>query len=472
MGRIINAAGMHFETHVPVLVVGAGACGLVGALKAHDCGAEVLVLEQDGTPAGSTALSSGFIPAAGTRFQAAAGIDDNPNLFASDIERKAKGLAAAPLVELAAGNCGPVLEWLADSHGLEWVVIGDFLYPGHSRHRMHAVPERTGAALMARLLYAVEQAGIAIAAGALVTELYTDGATVRGVGVTRKDGNRETVGCDALLLACSGFGGNAGLVAQHIPEMTDALFFGHAGNRGDALEWAAELGGQLRDLSGYQGHGSVATPHGILISWALMMEGGIQVNAQGRRFANEHLGYSEQAVEVLRQPDGVAWNIYDERLHRLGMGFEDYRDAVVAGAIRNAADINGLSQVTGIPEDALADTIGTVALYRAGALADPFGRDFTGDIPLQPPFHAVRVTGAMFHTQGGAMIDGAARIVGPDGLPIGNICAGGGAACGVSGPHASGYLSGNGLLTAVTFGAIAGETCARLALETSASPAE
>ena len=37
----------------------------------------------------------------------------------------------------------------------------------------------------------------------------------------------------------------------------------------------------LRDLSGYQGHGSVATPHNILISWATIMQGGIQVNRDG-----------------------------------------------------------------------------------------------------------------------------------------------------------------------------------------------
>ena len=47
-----------FDLHAPVLVVGAGACGLVAALAARDAGAEVLVLERDAAPAGSTALSS------------------------------------------------------------------------------------------------------------------------------------------------------------------------------------------------------------------------------------------------------------------------------------------------------------------------------------------------------------------------------------------------------------------------------
>ena len=88
-------------------------------------------------------------------------------------------------------------------------------------------------------------------------------------------------------------------------------------------------------MTAYQGHGSVATPHGILITWALMTEGGIQVNERGERFANEHAGYSEACLPVLRQPGGVAWCVYDERLHQLAMTFPDYRDAHSAGAIRN-----------------------------------------------------------------------------------------------------------------------------------------
>ncbi len=41
-------------------------------------------------------------------------------------------------------------------------------------------------------------------------------------------------------------------------------------------------------------------------------------------------------LAVLDQPGGVAWNIYDERLHRLATQFEDYRQAEAANAIRHA----------------------------------------------------------------------------------------------------------------------------------------
>ena len=58
-----------FANEVEVLVVGAGACGMTAALAASEQGAEVLVLERDSKPSGSTSLSSGFIPASGTRWQ-------------------------------------------------------------------------------------------------------------------------------------------------------------------------------------------------------------------------------------------------------------------------------------------------------------------------------------------------------------------------------------------------------------------
>ncbi len=423
---------------VPVVVLGAGACGLVAALAARDAGAEVLVLERDASPSGSTALSSGFVPACGTRSQRAAGVEDSPERMAADIQRKNGAEADARIVDKLCQRSGPTLDWLADAHGVPFVLVEGFLYPGHSALRMHAVPEKTGAGLMAALLRAAS--GIDLLCSAAVTEITEDRVSFR-----RPDGTRESVGYDALVLACSGFGGNPAMVAEHIPEMAQALYFGHAGNQGDAARWGTALGGALRHMGAYQGHGSVATPHGILITWALMTEGGIQVNAEGKRFSNEHLGYSEQCLPVLAQPGGGAWCIYDERLHRMALGFPDYREAVAAGAVRSAPELPRLQQ-----------TLSEVREYVAGK-PDPFGRDFTTKPPLEPPLYGVKVTGALFHTQGGLVVDENARVV-----PLPNVFAGGGAACGVSGGHVWGYLSGNGLLSAVVLGRIAGESAATM----------
>jgi fumarate reductase flavoprotein subunit len=424
---------------IPVVVVGAGACGLTAALAARDAGAEVLVLERDASPSGSTALSSGFIPAAGTRYQRAAGIEDSPELFAADVMRKNHGEADPLIVEAVCRGIGPTLEWLDDRHGVRFDVLRGFTYPGHRRLRMHAVAEKTGEALMAALLRAAS--GIDVLCSARVTDV-----TASRVVYEQPNGAGDEVEYGALVLACSGFGGNKEMVRRYLPAIADALYFGHIGNQGDAVRWGTALGGSVQDMTAYQGHGSVATPHGILVTWALMTEGGIQVNQRGERFSNEHLGYSEQCLPVLEQPGGIAWCIYDERLHQLGMTFPDYRDAHAAGAVRPAPDLPNLS-------NALRD----IESFVDGA-RDPFGRDFTGKPKLVPPLYGVKVTGALFHTQGGVVVDDQARVV-----PLPNVFAGGGAARGLSGAHVSGYLSGNGLLSAVGLGAIAGAQAARFA---------
>jgi len=309
---------------------------------------------------------------------------------------------------------------------------------------MHAVPERTGAALLASLLRAC--AGIDILCSARVTRVSR-----QEVVFERPDGREESVQYGALVLACSGFGGNPAMVKEHLPEIADALYFGHAGNQGDAVRWGQALGAATAHMSAYQGHGSVAVPQNVLITWALMVEGGIQVNAEGRRFSNEHLGYSEQCLPVLQQPGRLAWCVYDERLHELGMTFPDYRDAEAAGAVKASPDLPGLSR-----------TLSEVDEYVKGRRSDPFGRDFTAKPALQPPLYGIKVTGALFHTQGGLKVDAQARVLASDGRPLPNLFAGGGAACGVSGSQVWGYLSGNGLLSALALGRIAGRAAARI----------
>ncbi len=461
MTRVVPAAGVVFDAMCGVLIVGAGAAGLIAALRAKAAGANVLVVERDALPRGSTALSAGLVPAAGTHFQAAAGVNDNPAQFAADVLSKAHDQPDQDAVATVVAAAGPALEWLAQAHDFPFSVITNFSYPGHSAFRMHGLPSRSGAELMDRLGAAAAAASIDILTSALATVLFADGdGSIRGIEIERPDGTRERVGCSALILACNGYGGAKALVAAEIPEMTDALYFGHPGNQGDAVLWARDLGAAVRHMSGYQGHGSVAHPHGILITWATITEGGFQVNSAGARFANEAHGYSEAAATVLAQPGRIAWTIFDQRIAGIARQFEDFRSAEASGAIISATKIDALAERIGLPADALRATCRDVdAAKRAGA-TDHFGRNWSGAPALVAPYCAVQVTGALFHTQGGLVVDHDARVRRADGSIMPNLFAAGGAACGVSGALASGYLSGNGLLTAVAYGFLAGSASA------------
>lgn len=98
---------------------------------------------------------------------------------------------------------------------------------------------------------------------------------------------------------------------------------------------------------------------------------------------------------------------------------------------------------------------------KAAGGTDRFGRNFAGVAQLAPPYRAVKGTGALFHTQGGLKVDDRAGVLRRDGRAIAILFAAGGAAIGVSGQAASGYLSGNGLLSAVALGSVAGLAAAK-----------
>ena len=446
-----------------MLVAGAGAAGLCAALAAREAGADVIVLERDSLPRGSTALSAGLIPAAGTRFQRARGIEDSAAKFAEDIRRKAGDEIDAAIVDMIARQSGATVEWLADRHGFPFSVVHDFDYPGHSARRMHGLPSRSGGELIDRLFQAANAEGITVVTDATVTTLFVEaGDTVRGVEIARPDGTTDRIGCGALVLACNGYAGAADLVARYIPEMAGAYYFGHPSNRGDAIRWGQALGARLRHMSGYQGHGSVAHPHGVLITWAVVMEGGFQVNLNGQRFSDESRGYSEQAAVVLAQPGRIAVDIFDERIAAIARQFADFRQAEAAGAIVEAPTIVALAEKLKLPAGALVESFREVEAAKTAATPDRFGRSYDGRPQLSPPFKAVKVTGALFHTQGGLAVDEHARVLTEKGPPLPNLFAAGGAAAGVSGSTAAGYLSGNGLLTATVLGRVAGKSAANL----------
>ena len=447
------------NTEVDCLIIGGGAAGLTAALAASEDGAVVLVAERETRLSGSTALSSGLIPAAETNAQKRQNISDSKNTFYADIMEKNGNSADPNHVNLCVENITLALDWLEAKHGIPFHVLDDFLYPSHTNFRMHAVPEVTGEALINYLERAVSDLDIYVSCNLKIVNLVkSNNGKILGAIGERPDGSTEAISSKTTILACNGYGGNAELISENIPEMKNAIYFGHAGNQGEAVIWGRQLDAKVHHLSGYQGHGSVAHPHGILVTWALMMEGGIQVNTNGKRFSNEHKGYSEQAVNVLSQPEKIAFNIFDERLCDLGRKFEDFRKAEKANAIIAADTIEDLAEKLNINIGSLCKTILEIDTLAKHNKVDIFGRSFKSENRLKPPYYAVKVTGALFHTQGGLIIDDQARVTQTNGSVIHGLYACGGAACGVSGPNVAGYLSGNGLLTAISLGYVAGKS--------------
>jgi fumarate reductase flavoprotein subunit len=456
-----------WDVETDVLVIGAGGCGLIAALAAAEKGAHVFVVEKEKAAGGNTSLSQAMVPAAGTSFQKEAGVDDSTEQMAEDILTKNKQGSDPDLTRHVAAESCRLVEWLDRKMEVRLELVTDFIYPGHSRLRIHANKTRKGAHLVNDLLQAAsryDRIDVAYKAPAkrLVAKRKT--GAVLGAEVEIEGVGRNLARARKTILALNGFGANRGMLAKYIPEMSDAYYFGHEGNTGEGILWGEALGAKLENMGAYQAHGSVAHPHGALLTFATISYGGYHVNLQGRRFVNEYHGYSEHALDVLAQEQGVAISVFDERCYQAILSFEDFQQCIRVGAIKRFDQIRELAKAFRVPEEEMEKTHEAFQQAALGRIADPLGRkDFNG--ALRPPLYGVKVTGALFHTQGGLKINKEAEVLRKDGTIIPNLYAGGGTASGFSGKAGpAGYLSANGLLAALVLGKIAGEKAAEAAL--------
>ncbi len=458
-----------FEFKIPVLIIGGGACGCVAALAAHDAGATVLLVEQDARPAGSTGMSQGLLCAAGTRSQAAHGVDDDGDRFYADIIAKTRGQTDPAIARMIATGSGPALDWLIDRHGLPWELDTGFRAAyGNSVMRVHGWRGHGGTDMIQLLHQKLAEAGIDVLLQARLVDIVpgSDGR-VAGVILERPDGARDAIGCDTLILACGGFAANHAMVADYMPEAAAARYNGHEGNRGDGIVLGAALGAALGDMGSYQGYAMLTDPQGITVPPGIIVEGGVLVNARGERFVDEMADIAGMVHPVMSQPQGMAWVVFDAGIEERCSYIPETVALKELNAAKAAEDIPGLAQAIGVDADVLAATLAEAWAAQARQHPDRFGRQWGGDHPPAAPYRALKVCGAIYHTQGGLQTDGEARVLRTDGTPFANLFAGGGAARGVSGPSSWGYIPAMGLCAAVTTGWVAGQAAATLAIAAS-----
>jgi len=451
-----------WDAETGVLVVGAGACGLAAAIAAHDAGADVAVVEKLERGGGNTVLSSGSVAAGGSRFQREAGIEDSADLLYDDLMRKSGPHEAEAVTRLLADGSASLVEWLVDRAGARLALVTRYRHVGHSVPRLHAPRSRRGKDLFDDLERAVVARGIPLAFGQGASALVAgDDGSVQGAVLRDLQGNESRIRAGKVILATNGYAANADLVREFCPEMAGAAYYGAPGSTGDGIVWGRELGAELANIGAYQGHAAVVEPHGAPLTWTVIEKGGVLVGRDGRRFANEDLGYSGFARAVIAQGE-FAWAVFDGRITDIARDEDKFLELMQLGAVRVGETLAEIAAPHGIDADGLADTLEVYNGAARGEWVDEFGRQDFALAPLAGPWGIIRVTAGLFHTQGGLRIDGGARVLRPGRSPIPNLFAGGGAAGGVCGQSGgAGYSSGAGLLAALGLGRIAGETAAR-----------
>ena len=442
-----------------IIVIGAGGCGLMAALVAAKKGAQVLLLEKTDKPGGGTAFSSKGVRAAGSRRQRELKIADSPELYAQDILRRNNNESDVVLTKRLAETSGRVADFLADVAGIEFD-LGEFPF-GHSARRSHSW--KANKTVTDFLFEAVErEKNIQVCFSTPVLSLKCE-ASGAVTGVVTKDG---VITARKIILASGGFGASAELLSQYIPKAVDIPFPGHRGSTGDGIKMGLAAGAATENMGAFQPYPAYIGPGKRAVAPEVAISGGIMVDLGGKRFVDETKYPGGLGTKMLDLPAKQAYEIFDERiyqLHRNAPGLRNLSGFFDEGILKKAETPEELAGKLAIDAGGLKQTIRDLNNSVASGGKDAFGRMLPE--PFNAPFYGIKVTVALYHTQGGLKINPDGQVLRADGSIIPNLYAGGGVAVGVSGKGLEGYLPGNGLLASLGLGMRAAEHAVKLGAE-------
>ena len=488
-----------------VVVVGLGNAAQAAAASAHEAGAKVIVLEKapEKKRGGNTWFSHGAqfrhyhngIPDVKPLLPHVpesewAKIDLPPYTkddFYADIMRVTRGRSVPELAELLVNESYPTVRWMRES-GIQWEILYTDAKPEGGRFRWHHgssfIHSKDGGAGLVDMWHCILQSkGIEVRYENGAVRFITDEKNaVRGVVVQTPEGLTE-IRCQGAVLACGGFQASPALRAQYLGAGWDlAKVRGTKYDTGDGIQMALDIGAQAF------GHwsGAHATPidadagdyeGGFLdpanrryrthrYGWTL----GIMVNTEGRRFVDEGedfhaYTYAKTGGEILKQPGGIAYQIFDERVKEaVARHLYDGATPIVANSIRE------LAEKLEINPDALVQT---VEEYNKAVMEDrPFdqiirdGKCTKGIQPPKtnwaqkidaPPFVAYAATCGLTFTFGGLKINTGCQVLNRLDRPISGLYAAGELTAGF---FYYNYPSGGGLMRGAITGRIAGRNAA------------
>ena len=398
-----------------VLIVGAGAAGLMAARAASAAGASVVIVDKSIIGRGGATIMAQMT----TAVALGAAEPDSTELHAEDTWLGSRDLGDRPIIDVICTRAPEVIREV-EGYGANWARTPDGTYsqvfaPGHSRKRCVYVDVlRTGDAVSQALRSVVRRDGNVVRlSNVMLTKLAKDGDRVTGaIGFAIEQ--LEPVGISARTTIVA-TGGLTFLYARNSAS---------ANMTGDGFLLAAEAGATLRDMEMVQFF-PIAHLYPPLVQLDPIMWdpfryklGGRLLNGNGEEFLGEE-GDASGAYTTPR--DTATYKIFREveegRGSPHGGAYLDFR-------MTPAADLKaGFGPVIDI-------------LARQGI-------DLTRDM--------VEVSPMAHFMLGGIAVDVAMR-TGVDGL----------LACGeaIAGMHGANRLSGNAITEALVTGRIAGETAA------------
>jgi fumarate reductase flavoprotein subunit len=449
-------------TRTDVLVLGAGVAGHCAALAAADAGAKVLLLEKSGQPGGSSAIAGGAFAFVGTDMQIATGATDSLDAFRRDLLESGKHKNSIAMVDRFIASQLGAYGFLR-AHGVKFD-----LHPGDSRIHLTG----TGRAITTLHMAVRAHPNISFFSKSAAMRLHRSPASGRVDTVDVYFGDREmeiTVDL-GVVLATGGFSRSQELMQVYAPELANAVKHGGVGNMGDGILMASDLGAAHVDLGYVTGSfgGAIRNYPDVVHSanevaplLFSFLDGGILVNKHGKRFVNEGQSYKLLSNAGMKQPEGIGFQIFDQKLMDQSMGdssVNNYKEGLIGGYIQQGDSIAAIATRMGIDPATLEATVAAYNAAVAQGTDAEFGREKTLVAIDTAPYYIAASANAITSTYGGLAVDGDLAVLNWFGETIEGLFAAGEVAGGF---HGAGYYSASSLSSSATFGMWAGQTAAR-----------
>jgi len=443
------------------------------AIFAAQRGARVLAIEHAPEIGGTLHYAAGQISAAGTRLQAAKGIQDSADCHYEDIVRLSDGQADPRFARLIADNAADTLHWLLD---LGWAPSPE--HPVLFGQTPYSVPRTYWAAgagvailnaVRPAFQAAVDAGSITLKTATEVTDLvFDDGGGVLGVRTKDAAGDRQEYLGRNVLLTTGGLGGAFDL----FEEITGYPLFtwGWPWCRGRGIRLAIGAGGSLQHqehfvprLAGVTDPNNPARAARVTDLSGRRPPWEIYVDRQGQRFVAEDASTPlARERALLGVPDLTFWVVYDQTIKDQAPPLFDVMppDQVERWlgnhpAYCRAESLGALAAQADIDPEGLRSTVEEYNRAVAGG-HDPLGRRHLPRPIGTPPYYAIRHHGATSTAVQGIAVNENFEVVRADGAPIANLFATG-EILGMGLHSGDAFVGGMGLMPALTYGRMLGQ---------------
>lgn len=447
-------SGEHVDLEADVVVIGAGAAGMGGAIAAAQGGKRVVVLEKNSNIGGNCLVSGGYLeyltapdadrpemtaefhryvedvlasdaaaetdPAFVAQVQAeydayrASGgtkLFDSPNFYALDFAATTgEGMPVDAYLPVAR-NISVLNDWMTEL-GFEWATplhaITGYTYPRWSNPTTGVGGE--GYFDFFDEVLATQDLGVQVLLATAADDILAEGGAVSGVTATAEDGTTYAIAAPRVLIATGGFSGNSDLLKEHnttwnFPDAAIATTNVN-GHTGDGVRMATALGAGVADM-GNQMLFPFNSPITLSAEDIMGAFGDSPVvNKEGRRFVDETTDRFTIADALMRQTDSFCFFVCDSKCADYPSA-ERQETLLRTKQLFKADTIGELARQMGCDPAVLEETIGAFNEAAAAGEDDEFGRYIYTELSSveEPPFFASPATWAAHITLGGITAD-------------------------------------------------------------------